>query len=856
MRGPTDRPRRILPTSRRRRALTSLAALFTAVSVVASCAADPPPPPSADPAETSAPIGPSTPPGTIAPIGSPGSTDPSTPRSPDPASPPVDLSPQAGLLLSEVRFAPVPGDAAFVEIANRSASAVDLHGASLSLDDALLSLGRLSDPLPAGGIALILLDGGSGGSTPEVASVEGSTLRASGGFSLAADSGEVRLLDRAGLQLDRVAWGEGSDTVALTNGTMIPESIEPGTSIGRAPGLLRPDEPLDWVVYQPAEVTQGTDNGLPAPSVLLPFDGALFEATPASLDWYPVPGAVSYRMQVQVEDTPSADPVMEVTVEAPSVPDVMGLGPGRYDWSVTAIAADGTESPASRRSAFEVTAAASAISLAALAPPTDPPGRQLSVGVLTQHKDSGMLLLERNVESGPHAWDVAHPRPDTTDPADTKNCALAAAAMVNAYFGGDLSQDRIGYELFKGRAPGPEQDLNWGYGITADQLTQALTFALGSAPTRQEPGMTPDDVWLAVTSSIDAGSPVVAAGQKHSIVFTGYSLLAGKRMLSYNDPWRGAGKLDIDFKAGALAAELDLWLPAAGSVGRKQEPAVVTDTDGDGVVDFDEVQRFGTDPSRVDTDGDGVGDRQDIVSGVFDPSYGYAVTGDIAGRDIDGDGQVTELDPDSDGGGCTDGEEDEDADGHRSGSETWNFDVSDDRCERSGAYGQVTYVYESVYDPGGDAEQSTSETLKIDVRLKDNADVEGVRAFEDDGSSFSYRMSGSGILRSELCDITTQSAASAGGLISSAGGRIVGGLPPPEDTFSLSASIPTENRGTIDYCVFIERQTIADAAQTPVSMECVAEVTEADARPRIYVYGCHESQDGYTWSMTGTITVP
>ena len=73
-----------------------------------------------------------------------------------------------------------------------------------------------------------------------------------------------------------------------------------------------------------------------------------------------------------------------------------------------------------------------------------------------------MLLLERNVETGAHPWDADHQALDPHDPADNKNCALAMIAMVSAFYGGGLSQDRIGYEVISHRAgnpPGPEGDL-------------------------------------------------------------------------------------------------------------------------------------------------------------------------------------------------------------------------------------------------------------------------------------------------------------------------------------------------------------------------------------------------------------
>lgn len=42
------------------------------------------------------------------------------------------------------------------------------------------------------------------------------------------------------------------------------------------------------------------------------------------------------------------------------------------------------------------------------------------------------------------------------------------------------------------------------------------------------------------------------------------------------------------------------------------------DTDGDGLKDIDEVERYGTNPNVADTDGDGFDDRDEIVEKAFD----------------------------------------------------------------------------------------------------------------------------------------------------------------------------------------------------------------------------------------------
>jgi hypothetical protein len=54
----------------------------------------------------------------------------------------------------------------------------------------------------------------------------------------------------------------------------------------------------------------------------------------------------------------------------------------------------------------------------------------------------------------------------------------------------------------------------------------------------------------------------------------------------------------------------------------------VTDTDGDGLTDVDELCVYGTDPARADTDGDGLSDGAEVTTTLTDPTRG----------DTDGDG--------------------------------------------------------------------------------------------------------------------------------------------------------------------------------------------------------------------------
>lgn len=92
---------------------------------------------------------------------------------------------------------------------------------------------------------------------------------------------------------------------------------------------------------------------------------------------------------------------------------------------------------------------------------------------------------------------------------------------------------------------------------------------------------------------------------------------------------------------------------------RSSEPAIdmTTDTDGDGLSDYDEINKYGTDPNNPDTDGDGLSDGDEVLKYGTDP----------LNPDTDGDGlsdgdevnvyNTDPLNPDTDGDGLSDGDE-------------------------------------------------------------------------------------------------------------------------------------------------------------------------------------------------------
>ncbi len=111
----------------------------------------------------------------------------------------------------------------------------------------------------------------------------------------------------------------------------------------------------------------------------------------------------------------------------------------------------------------------------------------LNVAPILQHKDTRMLVLDGDPETGTGRWDSAHEddgdwivgngTPFIATPLDRWYCTRASISMIVAYLGGNLSQDRIAYYAFGGGWP--EADFGYGIGLGPNQLT---TFGHGKNP--------------------------------------------------------------------------------------------------------------------------------------------------------------------------------------------------------------------------------------------------------------------------------------------------------------------------------------------------------------------------------------
>lgn len=400
---------------------------------------------------------------------------------------------------------------------------------------------------------------------------------------------------------------------------------------------------------------------------LIPLNGAVFEAPVVSLVWEPIPGAASYRVRIAA-DSGFERIIAEFETRSPGK-YTNPLPAGTYYWKVQAVDASGGVSIFSPVSHFEVRAAGE----------NTLPDRSLRLEVpfLHQGKDSAMLLLESPNKEGAHAWNQPHTSFDPGDPADYENGAFACIAMLNHFYGGNLTQDRLGYEVFKDLVEGPEWDLPYGLEPDQEQVGVMLDFALGGARIEWAPdGNDPHAFQDWIMRQLMLGSPVLVEASGHYVLIAGFETRTETSEWWLNDPAVGPYRLQAALLDPSWAAAFSEVLPA------QLEEALLVDRDEDGILDFDETERFQTDPLQPDSDADGISDGAEVFASVFDELHGYALSGNPASRDPDRDGLPMELDSDSDGGGCLDGFEDVNLDGRYRPEfgETSNFDPADDRC--------------------------------------------------------------------------------------------------------------------------------------------------------------------------------
>ena len=572
-----------------------------------------------------------------------------------------------------------------------AANLYDISGWELTDEDGnTYEIPEALPPLPPGGYVVVYFDGQGPGSDDYVVSDGTATLHTSALIDVFEDDADQVALYGPGGIVDFVPYGDlpGADGAAAAEAGIwhaelfvgpteqIPggEVLGEGGSIGLFPGGDR-NGVDDWAIYGPGETTPGEDNPAPAPYFRSPPPSIFTIDHRIPFGWSTVADSVGYRFQLDQADdfsSPVISTVLTTTVYIPTGE----LADDTYYYRVRAERADGTFSAWS--GVGEVTVfsrpAPSGTEVVAQTAVT------LAVTPRLQHKDSRMLCVDGHHRDGTDRWDQAHEitgTPQRSTLHDNWYCTRASIAMIVEYHAGSLSQDRISYYNYGGGDP--EGDLGHGIGMWPDELCTKGTsnWGRGDVFSWTMQGTDIDcargkPTFAEVQDWIDSWRPClfVENGDAHSTVMAGYD--TNGDLVYRVDPWT----------ATASWISYDTWdvteyhCPGQDAP-RDDEDSLTTDTDTDGIVDFDEENRLGTSEDESDSDDDGVNDKWDLYEVYFNARGDHAPN--ALGADMDNDGLRKEVDPDNDDGGSLDGCEDYDDDGRRDVGETSNFNSNDDR---------------------------------------------------------------------------------------------------------------------------------------------------------------------------------
>ncbi len=444
-------------------------------------------------------------------------------------------------------------------------------------------------------------------------------------------------------------------------------------SIGLLP-LSRMARLQDWTVYNREEITLGAANAVSAPKKFTAPDGTVFRTGDLVIGWTGSQHAREYEFEL-ARDEGFTDIVDRKVIKKPLYRPTTPLAAGEYFYRVRTINKDGVQSGWSNARRVGTKDMAGGV-LGAVEK------RVIQAAdYRRQRKDTQLLCIDSCAsEHGLPAdqpWDDIHPDdvPIYGHDHGDMNCVRASMSMIASHFGKQLSQDRIAYydrEERPGRGDGtPLFDLAHSVGYAPADVQPVFEWVLDEATDRSA---VTDPSFADIRGWLDDDRPIMTATCSHMRVLSGYRIDdAGDEWVQIMDPWTGppAGSWET-YDSWATGNCHAVWIaPANAPNTRSDEDSVWNDTDGDGVMDFDEQFRFATKRFKKDADNDDVEDKNDIREYVFNVADNY----DLRTADLDVDTIRKENDPDNDHDTFSDGCEDANGNGKRDPGEIGdNFD--------------------------------------------------------------------------------------------------------------------------------------------------------------------------------------
>ena len=598
---------------------------------------------------------------------------------------------------------------AWVELQNYGTTDVDLNGLYLKWS-ASDSVGLGSGTLSAGQKVRICQSNVLECPTADVTTVKESiSIGQSGNLGVSKN----------GMLFQQIVWNDSSKTLSGFHHSdfsisRIPYNVGSITSnsikIENGKGLFFSLINGIWICHRANDINN--EEGLPSPVAFVENQVMYDSSSLYRFAWHPVRNAGRYVLTVK---TPSDSIIYQDTTSQTHVD--LNLTGNDYLWSVQHD--DGHVADAV---SFwnRITKSAAAIDKTHL----------LGVPAFGVRKDTKMLALTwgEKIKEPDIPWDRPNDTGHMTEEDDSR-CWAAGIHMLNAFYGGSLKQDEIVYyakthpfnitfhtpdgdfNIIRdnnvymydgevkiinpagkamniigvfgihdgGSSPETKATLAWALSITDDDIDGEV------ANPQNDEGVVSLTENI-VKSYIDLGRPLLIAIEEHTMVIDGYD---------YHDASNKKVHFLNLYNGGETAwAPLDIFgsykyymvpPPRTATIGRRSDYRIESDDDEDGICNFDEEERFGTDPNHPDSDGDGIFDKTEIVlytmrepfvirknidgeekelhvgeNGSFvgtsknNPSTIYSINAFYRIEqyaDEDGDGKRNELDNDSNNGG-------------------------------------------------------------------------------------------------------------------------------------------------------------------------------------------------------------
>lgn len=492
--------------------------------------------------------------------------------------------------------------------------------------------------------------------------------------------GEFELM-RKNQKIDYIAWGKKGALDSSANYLKTEQNPGYGMQVSYKAGrFFRYIEGIGWNIYQASEISKSAE-ALPDP---IPFgieDGMKLlsdENGTLKLSWIPVKGAKAYSVSVYDNQNQL---VVEKDVETAFVE--LKLKSGEYHWSVVSIDANGLKEKSGAVNSFAyIENMSEYINLLS-------EGWILGVEPIGARKDTKMIVTAWGNQAEAKGWNRIHTLSENMTEEETWRCWAVGVNMLNRYFGGTLTQDEIKRDATRATQSSnlsSHFDFILGSmgGGTEDMIDVAFNFALNETPESQT-GMPSLSV---VKNALLNGKPLYveiwsSENSKHVMVVDGYGVIKDD-VIDGETKFFSKGEvlyhfLNIDNNAGSIWINPNFYtfenyrIVEKPSSVKNRDYRVANDSDGDGIVDFDEQIRFvGLDKDHYDSDGDGVMDYQEflLTSKTYEPcGVDEVLTEDdfdkflgcyeklYASFDVDSDNLQNYFDSDSDNGGELDGSE-------------------------------------------------------------------------------------------------------------------------------------------------------------------------------------------------------